>query len=601
MAEPMSETEAVARLDDLLDRERLALIQGDLSVIATILEEKEALLERLPELDGPARGNLASLQGKALRNQALLDSALRGIRSVANRFATLRRNRKSQISTGKRVASAKDNSAVWAISKVMESDVKGFKAISESLSLGESTVAVARNASETVTDLLTQMKGKIISANESNVDRNKIQDDIKALTDQIKSVVGAAQFNGLNLLSGSEDVNVLSSLDRANDGTVSSSDITVTRQDLTYDAGVMGTGATLAGNVAATLGSNSLAGVAGTEFSNSANTMTIQIASGTAGSSNTYNLQVAGETVTFTSAASGNTNDSIAAGITAALNAAGIEDIEATVATDTITISSTSKFDDVTVNMSTSDSAVTFDVNGGGATGAARASEIAFSATAGVTEGDGYRVTIDGNNYDYIAGKNETFEDVARGLKTVVDGAGLTDVTSRVTYDSTNEQWVLQLDNDAADVTLTVDGNADGTATGGLAGLDDLDVTTDNGATAALQNIETYIDSSIDAAAAFGSVQGRIETQSEFIGKLTDSLKSGIGSMVDANMEEVSARLQALQVQQQLAVQAMSIANQAPQALLSLFRKVLRREATVAPLIEINSAVMRGLRQERGA
>ena len=488
----------------------------------------------------------------------------------------------SQISTGKRVASAKDNSAVWAISKVMESDVKGFKAISESLSLGESTVAVARNASETVTDLLTQMKGKIISANESNVDRNKIQDDIKALTDQIKSVVGAAQFNGLNLLSGSEDVNVLSSLDRANDGTVSSSDITVTRQDLTYDAGVMGTGATLAGNVAATLGSNSLAGVAGTEFSNSANTMTIQIASGTAGSSNTYNLQVAGETVTFTSAASGNTNDSIAAGITAALNAAGIEDIEATVATDTITISSTSKFDDVTVNMSTSDSAVTFDVNGGGATGAgagftdetieARASEIAFSATAGVTEGDGYRVTIDGNNYDYIAGKNETFEDVARGLKTVVDGAGLTDVTSRVTYDSTNEQWVLQLDNDAADVTLTVDGNADGTATGGLAGLDDLDVTTDNGATAALQNIETYIDSSIDAAAAFGSVQGRIETQSEFIGKLTDSLKSGIGSMVDANMEEVSARLQALQVQQQLAVQAMSIANQAPQALLSLFR-----------------------------
>lgn len=488
----------------------------------------------------------------------------------------------SQISTGKRVASAKDNSAVWAISKVMESDVKGFKAISESLSLGESTVAVARNASETVTDLLTQMKGKIIAANESNVDRNKIQTDITALTDQIKSVVGAAQFNGLNLLSGTEDVNVLSSLDRANDGTVSSSDIRVARQDMTYDAGVMGTGATLGGNVTATKGSNSLAGVAGTEFSNKANTMTIQIAAGTAGSSNTYNLQVAGETVTFTSAATGNTNDSIAAGITAALNAAGIDDITATVATDTITISSLSKFDDVTVNMATSDSAVTFDVNGGGATAAgagftdetldARASEVAFSATAAVSEGDGYRVTINGTNYDYVAGKDETFEDVAKGLKTAIDGAALNDITSQVTYDSTNEQWVLQLDNDGTDVSLAVDGNAGGTATGGLAGLQDINVTTDNGAAAALQNIETFIDSSIDAAAAFGSVQGRIETQSEFIGKLTDSLKSGIGSMVDANMEEVSARLQALQVQQQLSVQAMSIANQAPQALLSLFR-----------------------------
>ncbi|MGI3169844.1 flagellin [Pseudooceanicola sp. C21-150M6] len=488
----------------------------------------------------------------------------------------------SQISTGKRVANAKDNSAVWAISKVMESDVKGFKAISESLSLGESTVAVAANASETVTELLQDMKGKIISANESNVDRNKLQTDIDALTDQIKSVVGAAQFNGLNLLSGSEDVNVLSSLDRAGDGAVSSSDISVTRQDMTYDAGVMGTGSTLAGNLAATLGSNSLAGVAGTEFSSAGNTMTIQLAAVTSTSSSTYNLQVAGETVTYTSVASGATADTVAAGITAALNAAGIEDIAAEVLTDTITITSTSKFDDVEVNLTTSDTTATAAVNGGAASAAgagftgesiaARASEVAFSATAGVSEGDGYRVTIDGANYDYIAGKNETFEDVAKGLKTVIDGAAVEGISTNVTYDETTDQYTLQLDNDGADVGLTVDGNADGVATGGLAGLDKLDVTTDEGAVAALQNIETYIDSSIDAAASFGSVQGRIETQAEFIGKLTDSLKSGIGSLVDANMEEVSARLQALQVQQQLAVQAMSIANQAPQSLLSLFR-----------------------------
>jgi flagellin len=488
----------------------------------------------------------------------------------------------SQISTGMKVASAKDNSAVWAISKVMESDVKGFKAISESLSLGESTVAVARNASETVTELLQDVKGKIISANESNVDRNKLQTDIDALTDQIKSVVGAAQFNGLNLLSGSEDVNVLSSLDRSNDGSISSSDIRVARQDLTFDAGVMGTGATLAGNIAETLGSNSLAGVAGTEFSSAGNTMTVQLAAVTAGSSNTYNLQVAGETVTFTSAASGNTADSVAAGLTAALSAAGIEDITASVATDTITITSTSAFDDVEVNLSTSDATVTADVNGAGAGGAgagftgesiaARASEVAFSATAGVNEGDGYRVTIDGNNYDYVAGKNETFEDVANGLKTVIDGAAIDGITTNVTYDSANSQYILQLDNNGSDVSLSVDGNAGGEATGGLAGLDKIDVTTDDGATAALTNIETFIDTSIDSAAAFGSVQGRIETQSEFISKLTDSLKSGIGSLVDANMEEVSARLQALQVQQQLSIQAMSIANQAPQALLSLFR-----------------------------
>ena len=106
----------------------------------------------------------------------------------------------SEISTGKSVASAKDNSAVWAISKVMESDVKGFNAISDSLSLGEASVSVARNASESITDLLTDMKGKIVAAQEDNVDRGKINDDVSALKDQIASVVAAAQFNGLNLV-----------------------------------------------------------------------------------------------------------------------------------------------------------------------------------------------------------------------------------------------------------------------------------------------------------------------------------------------------------------------------------------------------------------
>jgi len=108
----------------------------------------------------------------------------------------------SEISTGKSVANAKDNAAVWAISKVMESDVKGFKGISDSLNLGSSTVAVAREAAETVTELLTEMKGKIVAAKEGNVDRAKIQTDVVKLREQITSVVGAAQFNGLNLVNG---------------------------------------------------------------------------------------------------------------------------------------------------------------------------------------------------------------------------------------------------------------------------------------------------------------------------------------------------------------------------------------------------------------
>ncbi len=504
----------------------------------------------------------------------------------------------AMISTGKEVGSARDNSSVWAISKVMESDVKGFKAISESLSLGSSSVAVARNGAETVTDLLTDMKEKIVAAQGENVDRTKLQDDVNAITDQIQSIVGAAQFNGLNMLKGTDAVNVLSSLDRNSDGTVTAANIEVSRQDLSTDAGVYGTGAALDGNATLTLKGGLAEGEAGevvasggtpsvTTFTNDPNVMTATVA-GTVNAGEQYNMQIAGVTVSYT-AQTGDDAAALAAGLTGAINAEGIEGISATEdGAGEITLSSTSAFDDVEVNVSgTGGATFNLDAPDAAATGAtaanaatppsatisSTASEISFSTTAGVSEGDSYRATIGGVNYDYIAGPNETFEDVARGLKTVIDGAGITDITTNVKQDATTGAWVLQIDNDGTAITtLDYNGAAGGTATGGLVGLDNIDVTTDDGVAAALANIETYINTTIDASAEFGSSQGRIDTQSEFISNLTDSLKSGIGALVDADMEEASARLQALQVQQQLGVQSLSIANQAPQTILSLFR-----------------------------
>ena len=401
----------------------------------------------------------------------------------------------SQISTGKRVANAKDNSAVWAISKVMEADVKGFKGITDSLNLGQSTVTVARQAAETVTELLTDIKGKIVASQEENVDRAKIQTDIDALRDQITAVVGAAQFNGLNLLQntdsteGSGSINVLSSLDRSGTG-VAASDINVGKQDL-------GTGAA------------------------STATVNLDVSTNTAG---------------------------VAAGATAAY--------------------------------------VTFD-------GVGADDELVAGANFKVTGSANFAVDSSGDALDF----SEDIEYVAR------DGDTLADVTSAMV-----ERLNFQAKKDGLDITFSVNGTnagqidftnnydeaisddnsvveqsdnadmatliseADGTIGGGLELLSEFDVTTDEGAEAALSGIEGLIQTSIDSASAFGSVQGRIETQTEFVSGLTDALKSGIGTLVDADMEEASARLQALQVQQQLGVQALSIANQAPQSLLSLFR-----------------------------
>ena len=491
----------------------------------------------------------------------------------------------SMISTGKDVASARDNSAVWAISKVMEADVKGFKSISDSLALGQSTVAVARQASETVTDLLTEIKGRIVSAQEENVDREKIQTDIEALRDQISSVVGAAQFNGLNLLEGTDDVNVLSSLNRQSDGTVEASNIVVNRNDMTTSAGtngVGGGGTDLSGQILDGAG----VAYAGGTLSAAGNTAVIEFSGATGwdtGDSTT--ISIAGQSVTYTAAADDQTMTNARDSLLTSLQALDLEGVTfASNAADQIVVTSTRAFEGLDV-------AITDSVVGGGNTylesinGAAtgdtttetgtvdqRAEEIFFTTGASVAEGNSYQVSIGGSAYFYTAGKGETFEDVARGLKTAVDSAGLDGITTQVAVDESTGQTSLKIDNSGADAALATAAMDGGTASGGLFGLDNIDVGSNAGASAALDNIETLIQNSIDAASGFGSAEGRIDTQSEFVSKLTDSLRSGIGAMVDADMEAVSARLQALQVQQQLGTQALSIANQAPQSILSLFR-----------------------------
>ncbi len=375
----------------------------------------------------------------------------------------------SAISTGKDIASAKDNSAVWAISKVMESDVTGFEAISDSLSLGESTVSVAAQASETITDLLTEMKSKIVAAQEDNVDRDKLNTDVTALKEQIASVVGAAQFNGLNLVDGSTaSASVLSSLDRDATGNVTASSITVSAQDLS-----------IGGYVAN------------------------DIFSGSSTGSSTN-----GDTVAF-ALDSGGGNEQVEIAENGAAFAAG---------------------DKVTLNIG--------------------------------QDTVSYTVTSDD------AASTTTADIVAVALKSKIDELGIAGLT--VDYDS-GTPGTLDFTN-AGTTDLSVSGQFTNAGSGGLGALSTIDVSTAAGASAALATVETLIDTSIDAAASFGSAQNQLETQSEFISKMTTALKTGIGSLVDADMEETSARLQALQVQQQLGVQSLSIANQAPQSIMSLFR-----------------------------
>ena len=92
------------------------------------------------------------------------------------------------------------------------------------------------------------------------------------------------------------------------------------------------------------------------------------------------------------------------------------------------------------------------------------------------------------------------------------------------------------------------------------------------GATQALTRLDNSIGQLNAALGEIGAQAKQIESHNSFVTKLVDTLESGIGNLVDADLAKESARLQALQVQQQLGAQSLSIANQAPQIILSLFR-----------------------------
>ncbi len=276
-----------------------------------------------------------------------------------------------RISTGMRVANASDNAAYWSIATTMRSDNSAMSTVKDALGMGAATVDVASAALKTTTDLVTQIKAKLVAASQPGIDRAKVQSEITQLQDQIKSVADSSTFSGQNWLS-----------------------VDTTATEYTAIKNI----------VASFTRSGSDVGIG-----------TIDV--------DTSQISL------FDSGAQ-----------------TGIIDKDRTVGTTTVNVSS-------------------LDI-----------SALTDTAT-----------------------DQQTLKDFISGVD-----AALTDVTT--------------------------------------------------------------------AASDLGAVKTRINMQSDFVSNLMDAVTKGIGQLVDADMNTESTRLQALQVQQQLGVQSLSIANQSSQQILSLFR-----------------------------
>jgi len=134
-------------------------------------------------------------------------------------------------------------------------------------------------------------------------------------------------------------------------------------------------------------------------------------------------------------------------------------------------------------------------------------------------------------------------------------------------YTSTADDYLFA---NGSDGILDRDGT--GTVTASLSTFSISSTNTKGDIDGLITDAENALKSMTSLGSKLGSLQKGIDLQTDFVSKLSDSIDSGVGRLVDANMEEESSKLSALQTQQQLAIQSLSIANSSSQNILSLFR-----------------------------
>ena len=163
----------------------------------------------------------------------------------------------NRINTGKKVASAKDNGATWAIAQNQRGNSTALNSVRDSLQRAQSTVDVAIAGGETVSDLLLQMKEKALAASDTTLDstsRSALSEDFKALRDQIAKSVTNADFNGAHMIKASgTTIAALANADGSSKITVAAQSLALGGANVTVAATASLSTATIANTMIATV------------------------------------------------------------------------------------------------------------------------------------------------------------------------------------------------------------------------------------------------------------------------------------------------------------------------------------------------------------
>jgi flagellin len=551
-------------------------------------------------------------------------AALQTLKSVT---ANLQRTQ-SHVSSGLAIQTAKDNAAYWSIATTMKSDQSSISAVSDSLGLSTAVTDTAYAGMNSAIDVVTQFQSKLVAAESEGVDKSKIQSDLDQLKQQLVTISDSASFSGQNWLAteipnmydGSQNAaDITMSFDRSSDGDVSLKKAPVDLSSISLfnssGGGILQAGLGL-GTMGGLLNADEPAGEyiyhRGQNAEQSGFVFNGPLIFNDNSTAITFNMVVDAEDP--------DTSSTPFPGTSVAVNI-NRSTVDAVNPAWGGVISTPSEFQQVlqaavnpwaAVNNDGSNYSISSVQAGGTGLTSMRIANVNSTLAGGDTGG-----LIDSSGTDYGVkpslsiswDRPFTVPDLAEiSQQVMVNGSftnfaitkQLVDSTLGVTNGRVNSPAdlaaVLQAGIDTIstfkiDVTSTASAVQLQADTNGGAGsymwlgpagnlpstpeFGILDVNVVGGAydiPTYLSGVDEMLQKMTGAAATLGSIQSRLDLQTSFTNRLMESITSGVGKLVDANMEEESSRLVAEQTQQQLSVQALSIANRASQAVLSLFK-----------------------------
>lgn len=539
-----------------------------------------------------------------------------------------------QVSSGLRVKVASDNVAYWSISTTMRSDNKAISAASDTLGVGAAKVDTAYAGTRAIVDVLTDVKATLVTAKESSVDKAQIQNQISQLSRQAESIVRSSSFSGVNYLqtySGDHinniavlDDHVVDSFTRNADGatTINTSKVDLRKTSMLNDFGggilqkddpdyymplggmftssfyheghedhyfkgpitfgasdavefdllidnspesagaafhitidkavidsALGTTDGEIDNVSqlrtvmqrafANVGADAYADVYGRQAVSPSDAYRYEIRSLETSPNVGSSIYISNISSTFLPAVEGRP---------LGLDTTPLIDHDNMITSSSMSFVSAFKVMlDATISFDLSidnEPLQTFVIDRPAVDGALGTTDGRITSAADLKAIVDYVVPgFDGLSVS-VSGTRLTFQ----ADQAVYPGYGNKAVDFYISSFRPDPPFTLRFDLSEIDVT------ADGFT------IDEY-----------LEGVEYMLQQSIGSGALLGSVQQRIELQTDFSNRMMDEIESGVSRLADADMEEASMRMQAFETQKQLALQSLQIANSQPQNILSLF------------------------------